>query len=150
MWVATAVVAASAVISYVGSKKAASAARDQSREEARLEKIVTDERLRQIDVKERVMFGETLAAYAGSGVLGMMPSLKQENVMSGSPQKVIQEQKKELQFERDVTSEAGASRVQQALMGGKATSDMYRYSGYANLASGISSMFTTYKTMTGP
>ena len=140
--VATAIAstAISTITGFLGSKKAAKSAKKQAAEEARLEGIVTDEKIRRLDIEERAMAGETRAAYAGSGVLTGSPS----------PQTVLQEQAREFQKQRDVTKEAGASKVASALGQGSATADYYRYSGYANVASGISNMLTTYKTMSGP
>jgi hypothetical protein len=60
--------------------------------------------------------------------------------MTGSPQSILQEQVKEFAAERKITTEAGASRVAQSLKAGKATSDAYRYSGYANVASSIANL----------
>lgn len=131
------------ISSLIGSKKSSDAAKKQSREEARLEKIVTDERLRQIDIEERALYGETLAGYAGGGVQAMTPGMRSRGATVGSPATILAEQKTAFQFEKKVTKEAGASRAQQALTGGKMTADLYKYQGYSQAASGISDIIAS-------
>lgn len=148
-WVATAIVAStviSAGVSYASSKKGASAAKKQGKEEARMEGLLTDEKVRRLDIDERTLRGETLAGYTGGGVLSMMPGMGDSNVMSGSPKSVLGEQAKEFAAEKSITKKAGASNVQQSLMGSRAVADQYRYSGYANVASSISSLLTSFGT----
>lgn len=137
------------ITSFLGSKKAEKAAKDQSKEEARMEGLLTDEKLRQLDKDERSMFGETVAGYTGGGVLSMMPGTGQSQPMSGSPQNILGEQAREFAAEKKITKEVGASNVKQTLMGGQALADRYRYSGYANVASSISSIITNYQ-LTNP
>jgi len=140
-WIAVAVVASTAIsvgMQYAGSKKAAKGAKAAAEEEAKYEKILTDERLRQLDIEERAAKGSTLAGYAGSGVQAIMPGLMGRLPSAGSPATILAEQKKEFGFERKVTQEAGASRVASSLQRGKSTADYYRYQGYASIAGGVS------------
>lgn len=135
----------SAVAGFLGSQKASSAAKNQAQLEAEQEKKLTTEKLRQLGIEERAVYGQTLAQYAGSGVLANAPSLSgQPKPNAGSPLVVLAEQAKEFGFQRKITQEVGATKVNQALSGGKATADYYRYSGYANVASNLSNVFTQW------
>ena len=138
--IAAAVVGGVGIISgFLGSKKAAKAAKEQAKEEARIEGLITDERIRQIGKEERSLYGETVAGYAGGGVLssfGSMSDVPRETM--GSARSVLAEQKQEFGFERDITRETGASNVAQSLARGKALANQYKYQGYTNAASGIS------------
>ena len=133
---------------FLGSKKASKAAKESSKEEARIMKETTAERMRQLGVEERTMFGETLAGYAGGGVQAVSPSLSGARPQTGSPATVLAEQKKEFKYERDITASVGASNVQQALSRGKSTADAYKWQGYSNAASSLSSMLTSYAAVT--
>jgi hypothetical protein len=64
---------------------------------------------------------------------------------TGSVRDVTQEQKTEFGFERDITRKVGATKVQQGLAQGKAVADQYKYQGYANVATGISSILANFK-----
>jgi hypothetical protein len=140
-WVGVALSAIGLISDFMGSKKAEKSAERQAEEEAKAEKTVTAERLRQLGVEERTLFGETLAGYAGGGVLSTTPGLTGTRPISGSPSLVLAEQAKEFKFERKITTEVGATKVQQALAGGKSVADAYRYSGYANVAKGLGDVF---------
>jgi len=143
--VAGAVIGAVGLISgFLGSKKASKAAKKQAAEEARINKLTTAERMRQLGIEERTMFGQTLAGYAGGGVQAMAPSLTGSTPQTGSPQTVLAEQAKEFKYEREITSAVGASNVQQALSRGKSTADAYKWQGYSNAASSISNILTSY------
>lgn len=138
---------ASLITNYIGSRKASKAAKKQGAEEARIEGLITDEKLRQLDIEERAQYGQTLGQYAGSGVLGTFQGTDGNagQPMMGSPKTILDEQAREFGRERDITREVGASNVAQTLMGAKALSDQYRYSGYANVASSISNIMTNYQ-----
>ena len=133
-------VAAIGIISgFIGAKKAGKAAKKQAAEEARIEKLTTAERIRQIGKEERDMYGQTIAGYTGGGVLssfGTMADVPRETIGSASP--VLQEQKEEFAFERKITEETGASNVAQSLARGKALASQYKYQSFENAASGIS------------
>lgn len=149
--VAAAVIGAVGLISnYIGGKKAAASAREQAAEEARLEGIVTQEKIRQLKVDERTMYGETLAGQSGSGVQAVSPSLMGSAPTSGSPQVILAEQAKTFQQQRDITAEVGASKAQAALTRGSNLADQYRWSGYANVASSVSNILTNYSAIKGP
>jgi hypothetical protein len=164
---AVGIAAAGLVMDFVGSKKASKAAKKEGAEQARLEGLVTDEKLRNLRTEQRSMYGETLAGYAGGGVLARAPSLESnltlgdsfggagayggsDSVMTGSPGSVINEQALSFAKQRDITRKVGATKAQQALTRGSNIADQYRYSGYANVASGISNILSTYSAMKGP
>ena len=124
---------------FLGSKKASKAAKKQAEEEARIERLTTAERIRQIGKEERGLAGETIAGYAGGGVLstfGSMSDVSRGTI--GSARTVLSEQAQEFAFEREITQKTGASNVAQSLARGKALANQYKYQGYANAASGIS------------
>ena len=144
--IAGAVIGAVGLISsFLGSKKASKAAKDQAAEEARLEKMTTAERQRQINKEERALYGGTLAEYAGGGVKVSPGLMDFAATPIDSVKAITDEQKKEFGFEREITRKVGATKVQQALAGGKATAQAYKYQGYSNVASGISSILMNWK-----
>ena len=144
--IAAVTIGALGVISgFIGSKKASKAAKEQAAEEARIEKLTTAERIRQIGKEERSLYGETVAGYAGGGVLsafGTMSDVSRETI--GSATSVLSEQATEFAFERKITQETGASNVAQSLARGKSLANQYKYQGYANAASGISKILTGF------
>ena len=111
-------------------------------------KETTADRMRQLNVDERAMYGETLAGYAGGGVHAVAPSLNGGAVQSGSPATIIGEQRREFKAEKDITASVGASNVQQALTRGKNTADAYKWQGYSNAASSLSSILSNYSATT--
>lgn len=142
---ATAIGAVGLISGFLGSKKAAKAAKEQAAEEARIEKLTTEERIRQIGKEERSLYGETVTGYAGGGVLSSFGGLQDTGLTPvGSAQSVLAEQKEEFGFERKITEETGASNVMQSLARGKALSNQYKYQGYANLAGGIGKLLTGF------
>lgn len=133
----------SLIADFVGSKKAAKGAKKEAAEQAHLEGLTTTERLRQLGIEERTMYGQTLAGYASGGVLATTPTLAgSQSPMIGSPGTVIAEQKKEFGLERDITEQVGATKVQQALTRGKNVATAYKWQGYSNLASGVSDILS--------
>lgn len=136
-----AITAVSAVVGYVGAKKAEKAAKEQTAAQAEAEQKLTTERLRQLDIEERVQYGETIAGYAGGGVLAQAPGLdpaKFRTGQQGSPLVVLQEAAREFAKEREVTQDVGASNLAQIQLQGKATANAYRYQGYGSLLGGAS------------
>ena len=135
-WIAAAVVATTAVsagLQVVGANKAAKSAKKQGDLQAERTELLNQERVRQIGIEERSMYGETLSGYARGGVMA--------NVMSGSPEQVLSEQKREFQKEREITTEVGALEVSQGLERSRDIARQYRYEGYSNAASSISGLF---------
>lgn len=114
-----------------GGRSAARDAEQQAAEEARLEGIVTEEKLRQLEKQEIAMRGATIAATAGAGV----------RVGEGSPLAILAEQRFEFAREKQVTKEVGASRAALALQQGRAIGKQAKYSGYTQAARGLSDMF---------
>ena len=146
--IAGAVIGAVGLISsFIGSQKASSAAKEQSRLEAEAERKVTQERIYQLGQEERQLFGETLAGYAGGGVTVGNQTNSGAVQPIGSVRSVLDEQATTFAREKKITQEVGATKVAQSLASGKATADAYKYSGYANTASGISNILTNWKLM---
>lgn len=146
-WAALATSVVGTVLGFSGSKKAEKSAKQQAELEKQQEEAVTKEKLRQLGIEERVTYGETLAQYAGSGVLATTQGLDRAPLaMVGSPRTILDEQAREFAKQKEITAEVGATKVQQALAGGKATADYYRYSGYANVAKGMGDIFQIIKT----
>ncbi len=125
--------AISSIAGFLGSRKAAKAAKAQSKEQAAIEQKLTTERVRQLGKEEDALYGQTLARYAGGGVMA--------TPQAGTPQQVLAEQKEEFGYERQITQDVGASNVKQTLQQGRATANAYKYQGYANLASGLAKIF---------
>jgi hypothetical protein len=139
----------SLISGFVGSKKAGKAAKKQSAEEARLEKLVTDEKLRNLRTEERTVYGQTLAGFASGGVLATAPTLGgTATPLTGSPSTIIDEQRKTFADERSITRQVGASKVAQSLQHGKNVASAYKWSGYSDTASGISNILANYSAMT--
>ncbi len=146
---------------FVGSKKASKAAKKQAAEEARLEGLVTQEKLRQLRIDERTVYGETLAGYAGGGVQAVAPELQETGFnrllgttasvrpQSGSPQQILAEQAKTFQAERDITATVGASKVAQSLAHGRNVAEAYKWGGYSDAATGIANILSSYHMMKG-
>ena len=149
--IAGAVIGAVGLISSVlGSKKGAKAAKDAARDEARLEGLVTQEKLRTLDIDERRLYGQTLANYAGKGVQSMTPSLGSSAIRAGSPTSVLQEQSREFRYQKDIVGKVGASKAQASLTEGRNIADQYRWTGYANVAASVSNILSNYSAMKGP
>lgn len=147
---AAAIGAVGLISSFISSRKGSKGAKKAAREEARLEGLTTQERLRQLDIEERAMYGQTLAGYAGSGVQAVAPGLGQAQVQSGSPQAVLSEQAKEFGYQKQITEQVGATKVAQSLARGKNVAEQYKWQGYSNAAGGIANMLTAYQASKGP
>jgi hypothetical protein len=148
--IASVVVGTLGVISnFLGSKKSSKAAKKQAAEEARLEGLVTDEKLRNLRTEERTVYGQTLAGFASGGVLATAPTLGgTATPLTGSPSTIIDEQRKTFADERSITRQVGASKVAQSLQHGKNVAQAYKWEGLGNTASGISNILANYSAMT--
>lgn len=127
MAAAAGVSALSGVLGFSSSRRARRAARRAAAEEARIEREVTGERIRQLYGDEREMAGRTRAMAAGSGVVADR----------GSPLMVLAEQATEFAREREITRRVGASRAQAALAQGRAVGRQAAAQGLMSLTSGI-------------
>lgn len=119
------------ISSIFGGKSAKKDAERQGEEEARLEGLVTDERLRQLGKEEKALAGTTIAAAAGSGV----------KVGTGSPLEILAEQASEFAFERLITERVGASKAKLALDRGRSVGSRAQSQSYAQAIQGFSSAF---------
>jgi hypothetical protein len=120
------------ISSFLGGKKASSAAERAAKKEAAAEGALTAERLRQLKKEEIAVAGETNAAVAASGV----------KVGRDSPLMILAEQASEFAHERQITSQVGATKAAAALQQGRDVGQSYKYQSYANLAKGASNIFS--------
>ena len=135
---------------FLGSRKASKAAKKQAELEAKQERLITGERIRQIGKEERALYGETVAGYAGGGVLASFGGTQDAGLSPlGSAQSVLSEQASEFAHERDITQQVGATKVQQGLAAGRATAQAYKFQGYSNAATGISNILSNYAALKG-
>jgi hypothetical protein len=117
----------SGVLGLGGSKKAKKAARRAAAEAARQERLVTEERLRQLLNQEAALRGTTIARQAGAGGV----------VNQGSILQILAEQANEFAIERRITESVGASKVKQALDQGEAAAKQFASQGLAGLFTSI-------------
>jgi hypothetical protein len=120
------------IADFVGAMDAAQKAKQAARREAMAEAKVTKERLRQLDVEEKRVRGETIGAVAGSGV----------KVGSESPLMILAEQAKEFGYQKKIVKEVGATKAAAAMRQGRNVGSQYKYQSYANLAKGASNIFS--------
>lgn len=119
----------SGALGFGSSRSASKAAKRAAAEAARQERVVTKERLRQIDQEERSLRGTTLANAAASGSV----------VRSGSVLGILAEQAREFERERRITQSVGASKVRATLAQGNSVANQYQAQGLASLFSGLGS-----------
>lgn len=117
----------SGVLGFGGSKKAEKAAKRAAAEQARQEKVVTKEKVRQLFAEERTLAGTTVARQAGSGGV----------VNKGSILDILAEQASQFRIERRTVEQAGASRVAAALAQGSSVAAQASAQGLANLFQGV-------------
>ena len=120
------------ISSIFAGRSAKKAAERQGEEEARLEGLVTDEKLRQLRKEETALAGSTVASAAGSGV----------KVGTGSPLSILAEQASEFAYERLITERVGASRTSLALAQGRSIGQRAQSQAYAQAIQGFSSAFS--------
>jgi len=118
---------ASGVLGFSSGRRAKRAARRAAAEQARIEAMVTGERIRQIYQSERTLSGETIARAAGSGIV----------TTQGSPLMILAEQAYEFERERRFTKQVGASRANAALAEGRSIGRQYQAQGLQNLFAGL-------------
>lgn len=122
---------------------AARASRLSAEEEARLEGILTDEKVRRLGVEREQVIGQQRAGYAGSGVeVGSSQRRPGEQIASGSVMDVLTETATEFAREISVTRETGASRATNALARGNMVAQNYQNQARANSIQTASSVFS--------
>jgi len=134
-WVALAFSLLDIGIGLAGGASAKKNAREAAAEEARLEGIVTEAKLRDLKAEERHMMGKTVAASAGSNV----------KADRGSPLQILMEQAREFAREKKVVAEAGASRAAQAKTRGSMIGDQAMYAAYGNAVKGLANAFSLFQ-----
>lgn len=128
-WVAVGSAVLGGLSSLFGGRSAEKAAKRQAREEARLEGIVTLEKVRKLFIEERITRGQTEAAAAASGV----------DVRRGSVAQILAEQATEFARETGFTREVGASRAANIRQQGAAIGAQARYQGISGFFGAIGS-----------
>lgn len=123
--------AAGVAYSVYSSEKAAGKAKKAGKEQARIEKDVTAERLVQIKREEMLMREATVAGAAGSGV----------KTTSQSALEVLADQKAQFAREAAITKKVGASAAKNALAQGSLVAQQYRAQGISQGAQGLSNVF---------
>lgn len=131
-YVSAAMMLIGGVKSFLDAGKAKDEARDAAAEEARLEGIVTDAKVKSLDVEERVLAGQTRARAAGSNV----------KIGTGSPLQVLAEQARTFADEKRVVRQAGASRAAQAQTRGNMIGNQAYRQGIGNAITSASSAFS--------
>ncbi len=127
--------AAIGIIGLIGANKAAKDAKRAAKAEAAIDQRVTQEKVRNLDIQERVMRGQTIAAAAGSGV--------KANV--GSPLTILAEQAKTFAREKAFTQEVGAERSRLGIQRGRMVGQQARFQGYAQAAGAFGNAATSFK-----
>jgi hypothetical protein len=138
-WVAVALGAVDLISGIMGGSSAKRAAKREAKEEARLEGLLTTEKVRQLDVEQRLREGETRAGYASGRV----------DIRSKSALDIITEQKATALKERQTILEVGASRAANALQRGSNLSEQIGYKTIGDAAGSASNLFTLIKAATG-
>jgi hypothetical protein len=123
--------AAGLISDFIGGRKAASAAKKAGKKQASDERVMTAERIRQLQIEERTLRGETIAKVAGSHV----------KVGQGSPLEILAEQAREFSKERQITGQVGATKAAAAMQRGRDVGNIAKYQSYSNIASGASNIF---------
>ncbi len=118
-------------LSYKSGKEASKAAKRAAKEEARLEGLVTERRIEQIEREEMLMGEATVARTAGSGV----------KVGGQSQLEVMADQAAEFRKEREITKKVGATKAKASLARGTAVAQQAQYQGYSGAASGLAGAF---------
>jgi hypothetical protein len=133
-WVGVALGAVDLISGIIGGSKASSAAKRQAREEARLEGILTTEKVRQLDVEARLREGEMKAGYASGRV----------KIGSQSALQLLAEQRKQFLHERSTILEVGASKAANALQRGSNLASQIRYGSISDAAGKAAGLAGTF------
>jgi len=128
------IAAVGGISSALGGKKAREGSKYAGKMEAKQEQIVTQAKLEDLRVEERVMKGQTIAGAAGSNV----------KVDMGSPLEVLAEQARNFARERQTVAQAGATKAANAAIRGNMVGQQAAYQGFGQAASGLSSAFQIF------
>jgi hypothetical protein len=131
--IASTILTGGSVLSGIfGASKAKKAARRKAEEEAAAEGEVTAERVRQIDVEEKALRGETIAKTAASGI----------KTTSGTTISLLAEQAYEFEKERAITEKVGASKATSALARGNSLAAQIDSQAIGSSVSQLTSLFS--------
>ncbi len=131
--------AAMGIIALVGASSVAKDAKSAAKEQAATDFRVTQEKIYQSKLEERVMAGGTRAAAAGSGV----------KADTGSPLTILAEQARTFARDRQFVSDVGAENAKLTLQRGQNVADAARYSGAASALSAFGRSATATKKYGG-
>lgn len=109
------------ILNILGGIKGKKAAEEYAADEAKMEGVITQAKLEDLKVEERVLKGQTIAGAAGSGV----------KVDKGSPLEVLREQAESFTKERQTVARVGATRASNTLMRGAMAGRQALYQGWA-------------------
>ena len=130
--VGASIAAVGLITDFLGGKAAAGAAKKAAAREAGAEKKLTRERLRELEVEQKRVEGETIGATAASRV----------KVGSESPLMLLANQAKEFEYKKKIVRETGATKAAAALQQGKDVGRIAKYQSYSNVAKGASDIFS--------
>lgn len=119
---------------FTGSQKAARDARRQGQIEKQQEEALTTEKLRQLGREEAFALGDVRKAAAGAGVVAT----------KGSPQTIYEDTQAEYVKQKGIVRNVGATKVAAALGNANIVANQYRYSGYADIARGLTNIFEVF------
>ena len=117
---------------FLGGRAAAGAAKKAAEREAGAEAKLTRERLRELEVEQKRVEGETIGATAASRV----------KVGSESPLMLLANQAKEFEYRKKIVRETGATKAAAALQQGRDVGKIAKYQSYSNVAKGASDIFS--------
>ena len=137
-WVAIAMAAVDLVSGLSAGRRAERAAKQAGAEEARLEGLLTTEKIRQLDVERRLRSGQTKAGFASGRV----------KIGSKSALDILAEQKSTALAERSTILEVGASRAANALTRSSNLADQIGYQTIGQAAGKASNLFTMISAAT--
>ncbi len=128
------VAAAIGIISLIQGQKAAKDAKQAGKQQGRIDQRVTQEKVFQSKLEERILAGETRSAAAGAGVTA--------NV--GSPLTILAEQARTFARDRAFISEVGAEQANLSRQRGRNVGTQARFSGYAGALSAFGQAGTAF------
>lgn len=127
MWWAAAASVISGVMGMRSGKKGEKAAKEAARENARLQRMETQEELRRMDRTEAFRQGEARALAGARGI----------RADTGSTRRVLDESAAEYTRQREWVAETGAQRANIAAKGGEGVGRAQQQQGASQIVSGI-------------
>lgn len=113
------------------SLKSSSAAKKEARKAQRLERLMTAEELRRLEIEQQRVLGGAKAQIAASGFTGY----------GASTESYLQELQKEQGLQRSFTAQVGASKASAIGSRGKALSSAYKFDALSSFFQGADKAF---------